>query len=128
MRFFGKERWGDPEVEHMTVPVGAPCFHCSEVFDDGDLGVAMGVLKTNGLGGMTVCDEEPYHRECFLRLVVGSVAHQERRCTCFSGTASEDGEPRSGELRSVSGEDDPSLSKRQAAVVAVRSYERRAKS
>jgi hypothetical protein len=112
MRFFGKERWGDPSVEHMPVPVGAPCFHCEEALDSDDLGVAMGVLKTNGPGGMTVCDEEPYHRECFLRLVVGSVAHQERRCTCFAGTANED---------------ESGMTKRQAALAALKTYERRAR-
>jgi hypothetical protein len=46
--------------------------------------------------------EDFYHMECLVRATIGSVAHQERRCSCYGGT----------------GEDDESLTKRQAALQA----------
>lgn len=48
------------------------------------------------------------HRECFLRAIFGSVAHQEGRCGCYipGSTAS----------------DDRTLTKREAARAAVRYY------
>ncbi len=42
------------------------------------------------------------HIECMTRLVLGSVAHQQRRCGCFGGTEQED----------------PHLTKREAARAA----------
>lgn len=45
------------------------------------------------------------HRECHLRLVVGSVAHQQRRCGCFVA-GSEESDPRH-------------MTKRQAARMAL---------
>jgi hypothetical protein len=44
------------------------------------------------------------HQACAVRQVVGSVAHQERRCPCYGGTAREE---------------DEALSKRQAAEAAL---------
>jgi hypothetical protein len=43
-----------------------------------------------------------FHSECFFRSVAGSVAHQERRCSCFGGNDDED----------------PTLSKRESAKAA----------
>ena len=43
-----------------------------------------------------------FHHECFVRSYAGSVAHQERRCSCFGGA----------------GEDDPTLTTHQAAQAA----------
>lgn len=123
MKFFGKIHWGDPEIPNMAVPVGALCFYCREAFDSDDLGVAIGVIKKveprPGQGeadGFMVADEEPYHRECFLRSILGSVAHQKQACNCY----------RNPEDTAVP-EDDPSLTKRQSAVLAVQMFERRAR-
>ena len=30
--------------------------------------------------------ETPFHFECHMRLVIGSLAHQQRRCSCYGGT------------------------------------------
>jgi hypothetical protein len=30
------------------------------------------------------------HRECNLRGIIGSVAHQQKRCSCFGGTDSDE--------------------------------------
>jgi hypothetical protein len=48
-----------------------------------------------------VREDEPYceindgasrvHPECMLRMVAGTIAHQERRCSCYGGT--DDGDP-----------------------------------
>lgn len=50
----------------------------------------------------------PTHRECGIRLVVGSVAHQMKRCSCFVPGSEED--------------DPPHLSLRQGAAAAVNLY------
>ncbi len=47
-----------------------------------------------------------WHRTCFLRSIVGSVAHLERRCSCYV-PGSEEGDP-------------PGLTRRKAANLAVR--------
>jgi hypothetical protein len=50
---------------------------------------------------------QDYHRECVIRIVVGSAAHQLGDCTCSGGRR----------------EDPASMTKRQAAVLAVETYE-----
>lgn len=45
---------------------------------------------------------DAWHDECGLRSIIGSVGHQERRCSCFGGTE----------------EDPPGLTRREAAVAA----------
>jgi len=62
------------------VPVGTPCAWCEERFR----------LDDSGLG---IDGDAPlfYHVECFTRMIVGSVGHQLRLCTCFGG--SDDCEP-----------------------------------
>jgi hypothetical protein len=47
----------------------------------------------------------PLHYECGFRMAVGSVAHIEKRCSCFIEGAEE--------------HDDPALTRRQAALAAV---------
>jgi hypothetical protein len=49
----------------------------------------------------------PVHRECLVRMVVGSVGHQLRRCSCFGG----------GE------EDPPGMTPREAARAALELFE-----
>ncbi len=46
------------------------------------------------------------HAECFLRMIVGSVGHQLRRCLCYGGHD----------------EDPPGLTRRQGAMAAARLY------
>jgi hypothetical protein len=43
-----------------------------------------------GDDGWILCNGAVLHHECNLRGVVGSVAHQERRCSCFGGTANDE--------------------------------------
>lgn len=51
--------------------------------------------------------DNPVHRECAIRLIAGSVGHQEKRCGCFGGDM----------------EDPPNMTKRQAARAAALVFE-----
>jgi hypothetical protein len=64
------------------------CAWCGEVILEGEATA----IKLVG------CDHR-FHRECMLRSIVGSVAHQTRRCSCYGGTE----------------DDPPGLTKREAA-------------
>ena len=68
------------------------CAHCDEPILPGD------DMTTTNDGDLL------FHRECLLRGVIGSVAHQRRECSCYGGT----------------GEDDPNLTRREAARAAFR--------
>ena len=87
------------ELESVEVPVGQACARCGEGFVEGDSGVTIPHMEET-------VEERPWHRECFLRTIFGSVAHQKGKCSCFGGE----------------GEDDPSLSAREAAKASVRHY------
>lgn len=67
----------EPEEEQISTPVGVPCGFCLEPIDARDRGCAV----PNAEGG-----ETPYHFECHIRLAIGSIAHQKRRCSCYGGT------------------------------------------
>jgi hypothetical protein len=108
IRTFG---YSHPELPRVEAPVGQICGWCSEAFAANDLGVVIphvGALP-NYVGPPPIdVDDAPkelflsredgpiaragaiaYHRECFMRQVVGSVAHQRKTCTCFGGTEAE---------------------------------------
>jgi hypothetical protein len=74
--------------------MGALCAHCNEPIAANDAGFLMSPPVAVA-----------FHRACFLRSVVGSVAHQMRLCSCFvpGSTCS----------------DDPNLTRRQAAEAAM---------
>jgi len=97
-KWFGK-RYPAPAYEpefQADTPVGAFCCHCLEVIRGGE----DGWIYSNGPAA---------HRECFMRSIVGSVAHQQRRCSCYGG----------------SGEDDDGLTPRQAAQAALDHWEKK---
>lgn len=94
VKWFGTN-WGAPicsECPQVPVPIGSNCFYCEEPIIETD----SGVISSNEL---------PMHYNCFLRGIVGSVAHLQKRCSCFIPGAHE-GDP-------------PGLTKRQAADMAV---------
>lgn len=72
----------------VETPVGIPCFYCEEPIQ----ALEMGTIENLG----------PSHYECQMRMIVGSVGHQLRKCSCFGGNL----------------EDPPTLTKREAAVAA----------
>ncbi len=74
------------------------CIYCNEPLDQGDLPIAEGHHDTRrgdlpcvphdptlfGPGGAAGCTSN-LHRECFFRILGGSVAHQLKRCACYGG-------------------------------------------
>lgn len=101
MKSFGKPSLYTPQPNPTATPIGEPCGRCEEPIVEGDAGVILPHLDGTG-----VVSEVPFHRACFLRGVLGSVGHQQRRCSCFGGTE----------------EDPPEMSKREAAKAAVRNW------
>lgn len=115
IRTFG---YSHPELPRVEVPVGGSCDWCRETFVAADLGVVVphvgslprqhsAVPGDRFLGKNHDPDQiesqNSLHRECFIRQIVGSVAHQKRTCRCFGGTDAE-----------IDGD----LSPRQAAIAA----------
>lgn len=94
MKWFGE--WSgpfcDPADGRLEAPVGERCGWCEEAIAAGDSGVVI-----PGFGG----GETIEHRECFRRAVLGSIAHQYRRCSCYV-PGSDEGDP-------------PQLTRREAA-------------
>ena len=81
MKTFG---YSHPELPRVDAPVGEPCGWCAETIAAGDLGVMV-----PHLGEDDEMRDRPVHRECFLRQIVGSVAHQRKTCHCFGGADDE---------------------------------------
>ncbi|MGE5611047.1 MAG: hypothetical protein ACM359_17485 [Bacillota bacterium] len=86
-------------LPRVQTPVGSHCLWCAEPIREGDGGYMVPSI------GQT---DQPCHLACFIRQLVGSVAHQQRQCSCYGG----------------SGEDDPALTRRQAAQAAFEEYMR----
>jgi len=106
VRWFGRgPRRGEPEDE-VPVPVGAPCLWCHELIAVWDSGCIMAHIGP----GHTRSDA-PWHHECFVRSIVGSVGHLLGRCSCNGG---DDDDP-------------PGLTKRQAALAACLLYAERSR-
>jgi hypothetical protein len=84
------------DMELAARPMGEKCGHCGEVIADTDDGF---IVPGFGSGAT------PFHRACFLRGIIGSVAHQQSRCMCF--------------VPGSTAEDDPALTPRQAAEAAL---------
>ena len=89
MKWFGIHR-ADPEEEVVSTPVGEPCAYCEEAIEMGDRGVTVPHIDERGVV------EKPYHFECHMRLVIGSVGHLRRRCSCNGG---DEGDPPGMTLR-----------------------------
>jgi hypothetical protein len=99
MMWFGST-WGAPvneESTHVSTPVGIPCAHCDEPIAEGDQGYLIPAFRT-----ASEMEILPWHFECHMREVVGSVGHLQKKCHCFGGTES----------------DPPGMTKRQAAAAA----------
>ena len=101
MKAFGPPH-ANPGLPTCPVPVGEKCMWCEEVFVEGDKGFMLGYSGPPG----DERDTAPFHRECHIRQIVGSVGHLQKRCHCHGGTA----------------EDPEGMSKRQAALAAVNLY------
>lgn len=80
-------------VGRTPTPVGSPCTYCDERILDGE----DGFIDSVG---------HPFHRECLMRMVIGSVAHQMGTCSCFMGANGVD-------------DDEDGISLRQAAKLSL---------
>lgn len=87
--YFGPAKFRKEYETQIETPAGLLCCHCEEAIQPGDVGTMQG--------------SKPLHYECGMRLVLGSVGHQMKKCSCFGGTE----------------EDPPGMTKRQAAIAAV---------
>lgn len=72
------------------------CDWCEEYVGPGETGIALPHIGTPGKPTVH------FHEECYIRQLIGSVAHQQERCSCYGGDS----------------EDDPSLTRHQAALAA----------
>lgn len=59
----------------VPVPVGKPCSHCKILMTPYDRGVFLADISG---------ERSPVHRECVLRMVLGSPAHLRGECMCFN--------------------------------------------
>jgi hypothetical protein len=84
MKWFGRKGTGAAftECEQAETPVGASCGYCREPIQAGDDGWLLPYLD--------IIDDHPtelaFHQACNFRQITGSVAHQQKRCSCFGGT------------------------------------------
>jgi hypothetical protein len=81
--------------------LGLLCHHCGESFAPSEYGHMSYCLEPGGWACIA------RHRECDLRMVLGSVGHLEGKCSCYGGDQ----------------EDPPELSVRDAARAAVAIWE-----
>lgn len=98
MIYFG-EPWNDMTQTLQRVPVpDCPCDWCQEKFIETD----------QGLGIPDALSENftYYHPNCFLRTILGSLGHQQKKCSCYGGET----------------EDPPEMTLREAADAAVAEY------
>jgi len=66
---------GPWERKPLSYLDGKICPHCEEVFAAGDHAVHVMGFPSGY-----------WHEECLMRNIVGSVRHQQKRCTCYGGT------------------------------------------
>jgi hypothetical protein len=98
MKVFGPIKVRDI-IEVVDTPTGETCPRCSELIAEGDSGYLVPHLAET-------LTERAHHRECFLRSIFGSVAHQKEECSCFGGDH----------------EDDPNLTVRENAQASERYF------
>ena len=94
------EPWNANLCHGATVaptPVGQTCLHCGEPIAGSDQGVFHSVGFLRGERGEPVL--EPLHRECDIRMALGSIGHLTMRCSCEGGDF----------------EDPPGMTRRQSA-------------
>lgn len=101
MMTFGPQPF--PELPRVAAPVGDKCLHCEEPIAEGDSGVMLPHMVSANEARIVAL-----HRECHIRMIVGSVGHQRGLCTCDGGPGTMD--------------DPPGATKREAAVLALREF------
>lgn len=75
----------EDERMRVPVPVGEICLYCGEAVSPDDSGIMSGYVEVLPTGEW-VSSIRPQHVECFVRAVMGPMAHLEGRCLCNGGT------------------------------------------
>jgi len=101
---FGPEAPKGGVLARVATPVGQSCAYCAEPIAADDWGFLVPLIAEHEA---TI---EPWHRECFLRQITGSVSHVLKVCGCYVPGATET--------------DPPELSLREAAKLAVEEWEK----
>ena len=86
--FFGL-KWDVPLLDSATqfeTPVGEACLHCKEPIEIQQQGLLRNYVSGKDEAGNWMGGLAPLHRECDLRMTLGSIGHLERRCSCYGGT------------------------------------------
>lgn len=80
-QWFGPAPFGPicDNIEKVETPVGEACSWCLELIAPEDSGIVM--MHFDGLRS----SRRPIHLECDARMLIGSLAHLQRRCSCFTG-------------------------------------------
>lgn len=107
--WFG-ETWHAPCCQpdlHVTTPVGELCIWCGEPIAEGDRGLTCRAAIPDRPPVV------PQHVECSQRSVLGGAL-------CHEGTCSHCGDGSAGAIS-----DDPSLTRREAAIAALAAFERK---
>lgn len=105
VRVFGR----DHEIlTRIPTPVGTACNYCEEMFIVGDVGFSL--MECSNDDDQFTYERVFLHHACFMRGIIGSVAHIEKRCSCFGPGGSD--------------QDDPGLSRREAAEASLAAYQR----
>lgn len=112
LRWFGRRYAAEvySDCPQIPTPAAQPCGHCGEAIEPDADGFVLPTVVIRPDGSLTAGDM-PLHRNCHLRSIVGSIAHQQRRCGCFVAGSTE--------------HDPPGMTIRQAADAAVAYYEKR---
>lgn len=90
------------DLPRTAPPLGEKCLHCKEPIAEGDSGVMVPMVSAEEARIVAV------HRECHIRMIVGSVGHQRGLCTCDGGPGTMD--------------DPPDTTTREAAILAEREF------
>lgn len=77
------------DEDRVEAPVGEECMECEEPIADGESGVLVMVGIWVEDVGMVESYPAPVHKECMLRMTVGSLAHLNQECTCYGGNGGE---------------------------------------
>lgn len=102
MKWFGR-KYDAPvydDCPRIDTPVGELCIHCGDTITAED-------------DGIEYASGQDSHRPCFLRVIFGSVAHLQKRCSCYVPGSTEN--------------DDEGLSKREAAQRVTELLDRKAR-
>lgn len=119
-KWFGRGRPPGPDGDEVPVPVGIPCLWCDEPIAPNDCGVTMPHVREDRLPGheRRWQTDEPWHQECLVRSILGSVGHLEGKCSCFRRGESKEESCEPPAIPPEPEDDPPNMTKHEAAWAA----------